>query len=816
MHLRAQTRRQRSICARLRWLDERIDQQQSVVRRVDAEWQSADVDAQAEKPEEVSIPARSASEGSSTPSAQGHSLAHRVEIMIGAELGELDRRAAALQEVLEDLATQRLRHTLNLAVQGNVVWCGVHDERDRLDRCESEILHQLRGVQRRREELRAGHTPECPSCGSRRISFDESASKTPDPGPQTGGSADGLKQRACELRQRLGEERERLNELLRRRTRLEAIQRGVVWDRSLDALRYMLSELEQVLAGVAALSESDVNLAYQPMTDSPAAAAVIMEQASASFRRLTHGQFSTLRLDHDAGTLLAEDTTGSTSRVTTLSRGTNEQAALALRLAILCQRASVGTECPALWDDALADSDDSRLHVAAEELGHAAAGGQQLILFTCRERVVEALQACGAKVHRLTGGMDAVPMLSAGASAPDADVQMQESLPVTTGIGSAEDEPDRVGDAAFEPPESAFAQSPIETEESFKVEVPSSVTPPPLVRVHPAEPHWLRPDSPLTQVPSLGFQFARRLRVLGVNNVQDLIELDPLHKAGLLNELQIAIGEIQIWQAEARLLVSIPDLTARDAQLLASCGLNDAADLAQCNVDELSQRIDRLQGGRNAWHPGMAASPRREAIARWIGAARGVLADAIAQQVRTPGSEGERAEYSDDRSRYQDAAAALPLPTSGEPAGTTTRFRLHPESPILDAPSIGLKTARLLRRAGIQTVADLLACDAVRTAARLRHRRLTADVLQTWQRQSVLMCTVPDLRCADAVVLVSCGIASPLDLRRISPSALASMLLPLLETADGQRMLRGAMPPTLEDIARWTETVEETRVRRAA
>jgi hypothetical protein len=80
----------------------------------------------------------------------------------------------------------------------------------------------------------------------------------------------------------------------------------------------------------------------------------------------------------------------------------------------------------------------------------------------------------------------------------------------------------------------------------------------------------------------------------------------------------------------------------------------------------------------------------------------------------------------------------------------------------------------------------------------------------------MLMCTVPDLRCADAVVLAACGIASPLDLRRISPSALGSMLLPLLASADGQRMLRGAKPPTMDDIARWTETVEETRVRRAA
>jgi hypothetical protein len=266
--------------------------------------------------------------------------------------------------------------------------------------------------------------------------------------------------------------------------------------------------------------------------------------------------------------------------------------------------------------------------------------------------------------------------------------------------------------------------------------------------------------------------------------------------------------------------VSVPDLTARDAQLLASCGVMDAAALAQCDIDELAQRFDRLRGGvDNAWHPGVAASPRRETITRWIGAARGALAAAIERQVRTAETVPERASQSfSDRvpADDMDEASDLPLVANDDPAPEASRFRLHPDSPILDAPSIGLKTARLLRRAGISTVAELLACDAVRTAVRLRHRRLTAEVIQTWQRQAVLMCTVPDLRCADAVVLVACGIASPLDLRRISPSALASMLLPLISTVEGQRMLRGAKPPTMDDIARWTETVEETRVRRAA
>jgi hypothetical protein len=117
---------------------------------------------------------------------------------------------------------------------------------------------------------------------------------------------------------------------------------------------------------------------------------------------------------------------------------------------------------------------------------------------------------------------------------------------------------------------------------------------------------------------------------------------------------------------------------------------------------------------------------------------------------------------------------------------------------------------------GIATVRDLLTCNAEQTAARLKRRRITAETIVTWQQQAGLMCSVPDLRCADAIVLVACGINGPLDLRRISASALHATLEPFIASASGQRLLRGATPPTFEDMSRWIDTVEESRVRRAA
>ena len=141
---------------------------------------------------------------------------------------------------------------------------------------------------------------------------------------------------------------------------------------------------------------------------------------------------------------------------------------------------------------------------------------------------------------------------------------------------------------------------------------------------------------------------------------------------------------------------------------------------------------------------------------------------------------------------------------------------MQPDSPIADAPSIGRKTAGRLNRVGISTVRDLLVCDAEQIASRLRRRRITAETVLTWQRQAGLMCSVPELRSRDSVVLVACGINGPLDLRRISASALHATLEPFIASSSGQRLLKGAHPPSFDDMSRWIDTVEESRVRRAA
>jgi hypothetical protein len=395
--------------------------------------------------------------------------------------------------------------------------------------------------------------------------------------------------------------------------------------------------------------------------------------------------------------------------------------------------------------------------------------GQQLILLTSRPDVAETLAECGATRH------DVVPQPLPSVNSPEASPPHESA-----------DSPD---DPAAEP----------------------------LVRVHPSEPHWLRADSSLNELPSLGPQMARQLRRMGLVDVGDLIALDLSRCQFLLSESRLTADQVRLWQAEAVLLCCVPDLTGRDAQLLVSCGVLTPAELAAAGVDELALRIDRLRGGDTCrWHSWVGVWPGAETVRSWVHAAR----RARPLEAVFSASAGARRQLF--RSA-QPQGPASPSAADGSPGLQSSPFgpdpqgrRLRSDSPVVDAPSIGHKTARLLQRIGIVTIGDLLACDAEATARRLRHPRLTADVLTAWQRQAALMCAIPDLRGGDAQVLVECGIHRPADLLRISASALYATVGPFVETVEGRRLLRAASPPTAEDVARWVESAQSGGLSRAA
>lgn len=132
------------------------------------------------------------------------------------------------------------------------------------------------------------------------------------------------------------------------------------------------------------------------------------------------------------------------------------------------------------------------------------------------------------------------------------------------------------------------------------------------------------------------------------------------------------------------------------------------------------------------------------------------------------------------------------------------------ESPVVDAPSIGPKTAAHLAKAGIETVGDLIICDPDETAELISVRYISVDAIETWQMQATLMIEVPGLRVHDVQLLVGAGISSREDLANASAATIFELAMEFLQTSEGARVLRPGETLEEDEVEEWIELAQET------
>jgi predicted flap endonuclease-1-like 5' DNA nuclease len=94
--------------------------------------------------------------------------------------------------------------------------------------------------------------------------------------------------------------------------------------------------------------------------------------------------------------------------------------------------------------------------------------------------------------------------------------------------------------------------------------------------------------------------------------------------------------------------------------------------------------------------------------------------------------------------------APVDPPLRWTPAPVISRIRLSREAAVVDAPSIGPKTASRLAIIGVRTVGDLLSLAPEDAAARIKASHINAGVIKDWQAQALLACSVPDLNGTNA------------------------------------------------------------------
>ncbi|MEO1719312.1 MAG: DUF4332 domain-containing protein [Pseudomonadota bacterium] len=180
------------------------------------------------------------------------------------------------------------------------------------------------------------------------------------------------------------------------------------------------------------------------------------------------------------------------------------------------------------------------------------------------------------------------------------------------------------------------------------------------------------------------------------------------------------------------------------------------------------------------------------------------------------GSERRGIRGTDELTSRQHRKADLDRQSRQDRTQDAVRFYLSIDDPVVDAPSIGPRTAARLEAVGIHTVRDLLDADAEMSAAELDARHITADVIEAWKKQARLVLTIPFLRGTHAQLFVGAGFDDAGAITRTPKTEILASILRFAATRDGQRLLRDGPPPPQEKIEAWVDNAERAEPSRAA
>lgn len=171
-------------------------------------------------------------------------------------------------------------------------------------------------------------------------------------------------------------------------------------------------------------------------------------------------------------------------------------------------------------------------------------------------------------------------------------------------------------------------------------------------------------------------------------------------------------------------------------------------------------------------------------------------------------------EVSEDAPAIAARAEAPPVSSFFEnevPADVRSGTGLSIDAPVVDAPSIGKKTAKRLAKLGVETVGDLLECDIEEIAFELDVRHIDEQTLIDWQDQAMLMIDVPGLRVHDAQILVGSGIRSAEDLSSASAEKVFRTAMGFLSTPDGARVVRDDHVLKQDEVDDWIGMAREAK-----
>ncbi len=239
---------------------------------------------------------------------------------------------------------------------------------------------------------------------------------------------------------------------------------------------------------------------------------------------------------------------------------------------------------------------------------------------------------------------------------------------------------------------------------------------------------------------------------------------------------------------------------------------------------EQTERLDRTRKAErkptptNSTKPNtLSASPSPQAISearRQIASQAAALAELASSEKSRPAPQAlPEIPATATAARTETAEKRAPNiePIADNTSAATNRsprVYLSKQDDIVDAPSIGERTAGRLASAGILTVADLLRADPDEVAETVDYRHIDAKTIRLWQEQARLVMEIPGLRGTHAQLLAGAGYRTAQAVAEADAAELSAAILRFASTNDGQRLLRDGAAPDIEKIRSWIEQAD--------
>lgn len=581
----------------------------------------------------------------------------------------------------------------------------------------------------------------------------------------------------------------------------------------LDSRRADLRRIEQDLRDVerrrqllAEIAEVEQQLRSLQPTNQDSA---IISDASEYLRRLSAGDLRSIEVAANEQVWVTDEH-GQRRAYHQLSDGGRDLVYASICLALAEAFRHQGVHLPLFVSGLFTHVDSKNVPEAAELLRDFAARGHQIILFTRHEHVANVFRLLNVPVREL----DVIPALVAQVGSGSGSLG-----DLAGGNRDAIDRSDELWDSAD------YTHDLVSRMRLDDIDSDTEVDQQPLTSAE----HFLSEHSAIEDAPSIDGINAKRLRAIGVMRVGDLLRASVRETADELQEAGITADTIRSWRAQARLMCKVPRLRSYDARILVACGITEAAQLYDMDPSEFRDRVQVLAASNNGQTVMMSGTEfELSRLTDWISSRR----DARGGQRRDSSSRGkhirgtrttsERSGRRSETARERSQSSRESRTDSGviqmnsDALNKEWRFFLQRSDKVVEAPSIGSRTAERLEVIGIQTVADLLNANAETVAVELDHRRISGKLVEQWQHQTRLACRIPQLRGHDAQILVALDITEPEELAACDAAELWSRVEPFVETKEGKRIIRNGKTPDLEEVTEWITWAQAARQLNAA